>query len=144
MQVATTATVSAACLEALRMMLAVLEEPGGRIINPIRLTLTELMQAARVLLPVALPAAIAGAASAAEQAAGSPAWQVVWLAGQAAERVQGLGSHGCAACGPGGVRQGARSLLLPQPSLRCSIMRRLPVLRTPACLWASWSVRLSG
>ena len=70
MQVATTATVSAACLEALRMMLAVLEEPGGRIINPVRLTLTELMQASRVLLPVALPAAIAGAACAAEQAAG--------------------------------------------------------------------------
>ncbi len=52
------------------MMLAVLEEPGGRIINPVRLTLTELMQASRVLLPVALPAAIAGAACAAEQAAG--------------------------------------------------------------------------
>ena len=65
MQVATTATVSAACLEALRMMLAVLEEPGGRIINPVRLTLTELMQASKVLLPVALPAAIAGAARAA-------------------------------------------------------------------------------
>ena len=102
-QVATTATVSAACLEALRMMLAVLEEPGGRIINPVRLTLTELYCRCGMCSRAGcrpLPGRLSG-------------WQVR----------PNQQAHGCAACvPPGGFQREACSQCCGCHDLHCTVM----------------------
>ena len=60
MQVATTATFSACALEALRMLLADLEQPGGTLTNPFRAPLALLMPIALALFPTVLPAGFVG------------------------------------------------------------------------------------
>ena len=62
MQVATPATFSACALEALRMLLAGLEQPGGALISPIKASLSELLPIATALFPIALLAGFAGMA----------------------------------------------------------------------------------
>ena len=63
MQVATTATFSACGLEALRMVLADLEQPGGVLTSPIKAPLAQLLPVAIALFPVAILAGFAGALS---------------------------------------------------------------------------------
>ena len=60
-QVATTATFSACGLEALRMVLADLEQPGGELTSPIKAPLAQLLPVAIALFPVAILAGFAGA-----------------------------------------------------------------------------------
>ncbi|KAK9814832.1 hypothetical protein WJX72_012324 [[Myrmecia] bisecta] len=61
-KVATAATMSAAWLEALRMMLATLEQPGGKLVSPVPDDMRALLPTIAILLPAALPAGAAGAA----------------------------------------------------------------------------------
>ena len=60
MQVATTATFSACALEALRMLLADLEQPGGTLTSPIKAPLSLLFPIALALFPIVLPAGFVG------------------------------------------------------------------------------------
>ena len=55
-QVATTATFAACGLEALRMLLADLEQPGGTLINPVKAPMHLLLPVALKLVPTVLPA----------------------------------------------------------------------------------------
>lgn len=55
-KVATTATFSACALEALRMLLADLEQPGGTLTSPIKAPLSLLFPIALALFPIVLPA----------------------------------------------------------------------------------------
>lgn len=59
-QVATTATFAACALEALRMLLADLEQPGGTLTTPIKAPMALLLPTAIALFPVALPAGFIG------------------------------------------------------------------------------------
>ena len=59
-QVATTATFSACALEALRMLLADLEQPGGTLVTPIKAPMALLFPIALALFPVVLPAGVVG------------------------------------------------------------------------------------
>ena len=65
LQVATTATFAACALEALRMLLADLEQPGGTLITPIKAPMALLLPIAITLFPVALPAGFIGKMAAA-------------------------------------------------------------------------------
>ena len=60
MQVATTATFAACALEALRMLLADLEQPGGTLTTPIKAPMALLLPIAIGLFPVVLPAGLIG------------------------------------------------------------------------------------
>ena len=60
MQVATSATFSAGWLEGLRMVLAKLEEPGGRLVLPSMDDLRLPLSALSLLLPTTLPAGLLG------------------------------------------------------------------------------------
>ncbi len=60
MQVATTATFSACALEALRMLLADLEQPGGTLTSPIKAPMSLLFPIALALFPIVLPAGFVG------------------------------------------------------------------------------------
>ena len=59
-QVATTATFSACALEALRMLLADLEQPGGTLTTPFKAPMALLFPIALALLPTILPAGFVG------------------------------------------------------------------------------------
>lgn len=65
LQVATTATFAACALEALRMLLADLEQPGGTLTTPIKAPMALLLPIAITLFPVALPAGFVGKMAAA-------------------------------------------------------------------------------
>ena len=60
MQVATTATFSACALEALRMLLADLEQPGGTLTSPVKAPMALLFPIALALFPIVLPAGCIG------------------------------------------------------------------------------------
>ena len=60
LQVATTATFSACALEALRMLLADLEQPGGTLTSPIKAPMSLLLPIALALFPIVLPAGVVG------------------------------------------------------------------------------------
>lgn len=60
MQVATTATFAACGLEALRMLLADLEQPEGTLTSPIKAPMAILLPIAVTLFPVVLPAGFIG------------------------------------------------------------------------------------
>lgn len=59
-QVATTATFAACGLEALRMLLADLEQPGGTLVNPVQAPMHLLLPIALKLVPTVLPAGAVG------------------------------------------------------------------------------------
>ena len=59
-QVATTATFSACALEALRMLLADLEQPGGTLTTPIKAPMALLLPVALALFPIMVPAGLLG------------------------------------------------------------------------------------
>ncbi|KAL0028249.1 hypothetical protein WJX79_004244 [Trebouxia sp. C0005] len=59
-KVATTATFSACALEALRMLLADLEQPGGVLTSPIKAPMSLLFPVALALFPIVLPAGFVG------------------------------------------------------------------------------------
>ncbi|KAL0045347.1 hypothetical protein WJX82_004386 [Trebouxia sp. C0006] len=59
-KVATTATFSACALEALRMLLADLEQPGGTLTSPIKAPMSLLFPIALALFPIVLPAGFVG------------------------------------------------------------------------------------
>ncbi|KAL3143323.1 hypothetical protein ABBQ38_002160 [Trebouxia sp. C0009 RCD-2024] len=59
-KVATTATFSACALEALRMLLADLEQPGGTLTTPIKAPMALLLPVALALFPVVLPSGLIG------------------------------------------------------------------------------------